>query len=283
MALLLILYNRPDLTELLFDVLRIIKPPKIYLSFDGPRTDIEGDLEKCNAVKKIFEKIDWKCDKIENHHITNVGSNTNMLKSIDWFFKHEEKGIILEDDCLPHPSFFEYCYELLARYEDDPEIFMLSGFTFKSLPAMQYSYRFSRLVTIWGWATWRRAWTKRVLTLEKWPAVFKSGIMDDYGKEGERQAMLMQAQYSGETKLKWGSLWRLTCLLHKAKNIVPYRNLILNTGFNRQDATNTNFSHPISKNLVYEMNFPLLHPPIEIIKSLDESMLNFYYENINRP
>ena len=34
-------------------------------------------------------------------------------------FKSVDEAIILEDDCVPHKSFFPFCQELLERYRDE--------------------------------------------------------------------------------------------------------------------------------------------------------------------
>ena len=56
-----------------------------------------------------------------------------------------EEGIVLEDDCLPHPSFFRFCEELLERYREDERIAMVSGDNFQfGRKRGDRSYYFSR-------------------------------------------------------------------------------------------------------------------------------------------
>ena len=68
-----------------------------------------------------------------------------------WFFGHVEAGIVLEDDCVPHPTFFPYCAELLQRYRNDKRIMAISGDNFQP-PKREYGapYYFSAHVHCWG-------------------------------------------------------------------------------------------------------------------------------------
>ena len=91
-------------------------------------------------------------------HSSNLGCREGPATAINWFFDLEPEGIILEDDCLPDPSFFPYCAELLARYRNDPRVMMISGDNVQAHQTSDGSYYFSQLAGTWGWATWRRAW-----------------------------------------------------------------------------------------------------------------------------
>lgn len=283
MNVLVIAYNRPDLADKLFQVLRLIKPEQLFISFDGPDPSVEDDQDKCRNVREVFDEIDWECNVKVKKHTENVGCNNNVLQAIDWFFDHVEEGIIVEDDCLPDPTFFYYCQTLLEKYKNNDSVFMISGANFISMPASEFSYRTTSLVNIWGWATWQRAWSKRIKDLAIWPFLRDKGIFDCYGGESERQKKLIEDQYAGIAKFRWGTLWRLTCLMHASTNLISNINLVKNMGFNRIDSTHTCYEHPVSDNPVYYMGFPLKHPDIDESSGkvyLDEQALRWYYNNL---
>ena len=56
----------------------------------------------------------------------NLGCGLGMSTAISWFFQKEEFGMILEDDCIPNKKFYSYCNNLLRRYKDDKNIFMIA-------------------------------------------------------------------------------------------------------------------------------------------------------------
>ena len=80
------------------------------------------------------------------------------INAINWFFKHEEKGIILEEDCLPNNSFY-FCEKMLLRYESNIRVGCITGVNFQgNRKVSKYSNYFSKYNHCWGWATWRESW-----------------------------------------------------------------------------------------------------------------------------
>ena len=104
--LLILLYNRPNVTKTLFNKIKKMKPSTIYIAADGPRANDPVDSELCNRVRNIFSKINWNCKIYRKYNKKNFGCKNSITKSIDWFFKREKYGIILEDDCIPSLDFF---------------------------------------------------------------------------------------------------------------------------------------------------------------------------------
>ena len=50
-----IIFNRPDTTAKVFEVIRQGKPPQLFVIADGSRADKPGDAEKCAAARAIVE------------------------------------------------------------------------------------------------------------------------------------------------------------------------------------------------------------------------------------
>ena len=169
--LLVIAFNRPEHLSALIDRLRETQPPKVYLAIDGPREAHPSDTETVQACRDLVKNIDWDVEVRTLFQDRNLGCGLGVSSAISWFFEHEERGIILEDDILPRASFFEFCSELLDRYENDERVLAISGCNF--VPAQFQSrpdlpYRFSRVPHIWGWATWRRSWELHDLDMSDW-------------------------------------------------------------------------------------------------------------------
>ena len=156
---LFLIFNREDTTQKVFNVLRRQKPKYLYVAADGPRKNKEGEAEKCRRTRDIINQVDWDCELKTLFREENRGCKMAVSSAISWFFEQVEQGIILEDDCLPHPSFFPFCEELLIRYKDDDRIGHIGGNCF--LPGLiedGLSYDFCSISHIWGWASWRRVW-----------------------------------------------------------------------------------------------------------------------------
>ena len=165
--ILVIAFNRPDHLTVLIGRLREIQPKKIYFAVDGPRKNKDGEAEKVALCRNLADSIDWDCQVITNFQESNLGCGLGVSTAITWFFENEERGIILEDDIIPDPSFYPFCTELLRRYELDLAVFAISGCNF--VPPDQISvsngYRFSQVPHIWGWASWRDRWAQYQLDI----------------------------------------------------------------------------------------------------------------------
>lgn len=149
-----IIFNRPDTTEKVFAEIAKAKPPKLLVIGDGPRVSRQGEAEKVAAARSIIQCVDWDCEVQTNFSDVNLGCKRRVSSGIDWVFEQVEEAIILEDDCLPDPTFFRFCEELLARYRHDQRIGMISGDNFQfGSRRNDDSYYFSKYVHIWGWAT----------------------------------------------------------------------------------------------------------------------------------
>jgi len=164
-------FNRPDHLKVLIERLEVLKPMKLYVAIDGPRSSKPGEDEKVKACKELIAGIDWDCEVKTNYQSSNLGCGLGVSTAISWFLACEKRGIILEDDIIPDASFFPYCTELLDRYEDDPRVIAISGCNFvpethQSDPSLPY--RFSVVPHIWGWATWRDSWEGYDLDISDW-------------------------------------------------------------------------------------------------------------------
>lgn len=168
---LLIGFNRPAHLARVIDRLREVRPTRVFLALDGARPNRLGEAELVRECRELAAAIDWSCELSTLFQERNLGCGLGVSTAIGWFFEHVERGIILEDDIVPDPTFFGFCSELLERYELDERVFAVSGCNF--VPASHQSrpqdaYRFSQVPHIWGWATWRRSWARHSLDIAGW-------------------------------------------------------------------------------------------------------------------
>lgn len=155
---LLIAFNRPDVTERVLEQIKLAKPAKLFVSVDGPRH--EKDKKQIDLVKEVVSKlVNWDCELKTLYHQKNLGCMHAVTQAISWFFEHVEAGIILEDDCLPAIDFWEYTANMLEKYKDDTSVGHVSGFSLLEFDsAIPQNHILIRHSQIWGWATWRRVW-----------------------------------------------------------------------------------------------------------------------------
>ena len=263
-AVALILFRRPERTARVFERVREARPSKLFLIADGPRPGNDDEARGCEAARAVVERVDWPCEVVRNFADENLGLRRRIPSGLDWVFDQVEEAIILEDDCLPHPSFFRFCEELLERYRDDERIVHVAGSQLLPDPPVAASYHFSRYVHIWGWATWRRAWRLFDVDLADWHS----------RPEEERGAWLRRSFDTDEERRYWRYVWDCApeidnwdvqwahvCLARGRLSINPNRNLISNIGFG-DEATNA-IADPlaIAGRPLEGISFPLQHPP----------------------
>lgn len=270
---LLIIFNRPDTTRRVFEVIRQQKPKYLFVAADGPRLDHPEDEGKCSAARNEIN-VDWDCELKTLYRTENRGCGLGPSEAITWFFENVDQGIILEDDVIPHPSFFKYCSELLLRFNNDQRISMISGINLISpWKAENASYLFSYMGGIPGWATWKRAWSKFDYSLSEWETTdSKNRIKRLLGNNAIFNHFSRYFNHFASTKQidVWDYQWLFSRWNILGCSIVPCVNLVNNIGFG-PDATHTiTFDHPQSKIQASEILFPLKHKSFQIDTEYDQ-------------
>jgi len=257
-----IIFNRPDTTRQVFERIRQAKPPKMLIVADGARENYPSDRQNCAETRAIIEQIDWDCEVLTNYCDRNLGCRQRVATGLDWIFEQVPEAIILEDDCLPDPSFFRFCEEMLIRYRDDSRIMHISGDNFQlGRKRTEDSYYFSRYNHCWGWASWRRAWRYYDADMKLWSLIRDSNWLQDIleDRSSARQwNQNFQKIYDFITD-SWDYQWTFACWLHSGLSILPNTNLITNIGFSKS-ATHTFRRNLFADLPMHPLSFPLQHP-----------------------
>lgn len=261
-----LIFRRPETTQRVFNAIREAKPKRLFVIADGGKDDTEWEL--CRATRTIIDQVDWDCEIMKNYSAVNLGCKRRVSSGIDWVFQTVDRAIILEDDCLPHPSFFPYCEELLERYKNNTRIMHIAGVNFQTGNKKFIStdsYYFSEIAQIWGWATWRRAWKRYEVTMAEWPRLKREKFLQKkFGKSpaADYWEYLFDTISTGKTKKSdtWDAQWVFACFVLHGLCVMPHVNLVSNIGFGegatRSDHTVDDKAHlPTSP-----IESPLRHP-----------------------
>ena len=231
---LFIIFNRPDTTAQVFEAIRRARPPRLYVAADGPRAGREGEIEKCALTRQITESVDWPCEVRRLYRDENLGCGKAVSSAITWYFENEEEGIILEDDCVPDPSFFPYCGAMLERYRNDDRVMMVAGSDYSLRPRVKGpSYYFATYFPIWGWATWRRAWNNYDFRMAAWPEFKRRKGVRKVVRDTTMARWLedcFEQTYRGGIDTR-DYQWAFTGLLGGKLSVCPNGNLISNIGY----------------------------------------------------
>jgi hypothetical protein len=262
-----IIFNRPDETERTFAQIALARPEKLLVIADGPRASHPGEAEKCAATRDVINKIDWDCEVLTNFSEQNMGCRVRASSGLDWAFQMVEETIVLEDDCVPHPTFFQYCSELLEKYRDDERVAVISGDNFQfGKNRSADSYYFSMYWHAWGWASWRRVWKNYDVNAQMMPSVVQQGALRKLlgNTEGEFWENLCLRASQGKIDT-WDYQFQVMCFTQSQYCIMPNVNLVSNIGFGKE-ATHTTSSpnNPMANMQTQPMDFPLRHPPFTL-------------------
>jgi hypothetical protein len=272
----LCVYNRPHLTTRVVETLRPVSPSHILLVADGPKEDNPVDRRKCEQVQHLIRgTLDWPAHVEWNVSQVNMGCRKRVTTGLAWVFDRVQEAIVLEDDCIPHPSFFRFCNALLERYRSDPQVALISGSSFQFLtdktPA---SYFFSRYPLTWGWAGWRRTWELYDSDISAWERLRETPWLTEL--LGDPVAIAYWRHAFDRVRRgfdTWDYSMTFSCWRAGALAVHPYRNLVRNIGFGDY-ATHTRDRNSIFANMpTYEMSFPLVHPNrVERTPACDEQI-----------
>lgn len=240
-AVLFLVFNRLDTTIEVFESIRQAKPPKLYIAADGARESIQDEKEKVDSVRDyVTANIDWGCEVRTLFREKNLGCKMAVSTAIDWFFENEEMGIIIEDDCLPSQSFYWFCEKMLHEYKNDNRVMMVSGTNYflDIRDNIKHDYFFSRHFTIWGWATWRRAWNKYDVKMATWRTAIQPGDLQFVSNHiyiVKHFQNMFNLIYNNNLNT-WDIQWVYTCLFNYGLCLTPSINMIHNIGV---DGTHT--------------------------------------------
>lgn len=270
----LLLFKRKEGAVRIIERIKEVRPLRIYLLSDAGRDQEEMALvEECRQA--VESCIDWDCEIVKRYSSTNIGVYENIGLGAKWVFEREDRAIFLEDDNLPEVSFFEYCKEMLERYEDDERILWVCGTNYLGDGSFvgDTSYFFTRSLLPCGWASWSHKF------LSKYD--FDFDLMDMPGsrellkREYKSKALYRQQLRSVEAEIarrdnrqkyrSWDYHMIPSIRLNDCLGIVPCMNQIKNIGVDDCSIHGgTSFDSVMTKRFCgmdsYPLSFPLVHP-----------------------
>jgi len=227
------IFNRPRHTSISFSEIKKQQPKKLFIVADGPRGSHPGDAEKVEETRRIIEEVNWPCELEFNFSSVNLGCRKRVITGLDWLFSKVDRAIIIEDDIVPNPDFFEYCSLLLEKYKDRDEIMAITGDNFQDgMVRGEASYYFSKYAHIWGWATWARAWKHNDPDITFWPTFKKSKMWKALALSGNEKQYwedVLDKMHAHQIDT-WDYSWMASIWYQGGLTITPNVNLVSNIG-----------------------------------------------------
>ncbi|GAA4118583.1 glycosyltransferase family 2 protein [Enteractinococcus coprophilus] len=271
----LFLFRRKESALQVLDRVRMRAPRRLYLLSDAGRNYEERSLvaEVRSAVEAA---IDWDCEVIKHYAQENRGVFENIGMGAQWVFEREPCAIFLEDDNVPEVTFFDYCRELLHKYEHTPEVLWICGTNYLESfePANAASYMFTRHLLPCGWASWGKKFNHYydvdLASVEDPDTI--STVRSRYENKGlfQQQLRSIQAERQrfnqGQQFISWDYHMAWTLRKHNLLGISPGRNQIRNIGADEYaEHGGTSLQLEMTRRFCgmdsIALDFPLQHPP----------------------
>jgi hypothetical protein len=267
---LLVFMARPKQFTQVFEQVKIARPTKLFLYQDGPREGKIDDVDNILKCRAIAENIDWECEVYKMYQEKNIGCDPSGYIAQKWMFKHVDRGLILEDDCVPSQSFFKFCFEMLHKYANDKRINYICGMNHLESynNGTNDSYFFTSTGSIWGWATWKRTvelWEENLDFLNDQHSL--NLLKRTIGNRYFNLKLPTWIRHKESGKGYFESILGSSVILNSQLNIVPTKNLISNIGIASDSTHSVDSLVKLPKDIrklffmkTYELEFPLKHP-----------------------
>ncbi len=272
-------FNRHEVALRVFQRIRAARPAKLVLVSDGPRADVPGEQERVEKLRRSIENlIDWPVAVDCDYAPANMGCGPRLATGIGNALAKHGRAIMIEDDCLPSPTFFPYAQELLERYKDEPRVCSISGVNFQGRRRSPCSYGFTHFPQVWGWAAWARSWEGYDRELTGWD----DGFLHDLARSGTVPCFDLPAWLKDFEDIKknphgtWDVQFWMLCFKKRALTAFPFQNQVTNLGYG-PDATHTTCWW-YSNKPHFALDLPLRHPPdLTVDKTYERHLQQGFY------
>jgi hypothetical protein len=237
-AVLVFTYRKHNALKEIFNAIIEYNPKKLYISQNFPQNN--DDIPLTEKVREVINLFNFPCEtefifREQHLHTTDIFHNT-----IEYVFSHEDEIIVLEDDTVPSPDFFNFCAQMLVDYKNNEMIGCINGCNLNATHIMNQYFLSGLSLPYWGWATWKSKWELHKKTIIPWEK--RAKVFLPYISQSNRAYF---EHFFGDLKNvspTWDIQWNWVLLLNNQSTIIPGVNLITNKGFS-QKGTYTTYSN----------------------------------------
>ena len=262
-------YNSPSHTRRTLEALmqsRLSDKTSLYIFIDGPKPNANSEaIENNKAVKNVVREKQW-CKEIKIVEAPgNKGLFHSIVDGINEVLKTNETVIVLEDDVQVFPGFLKYMNDALGVYANEGRVMHISGFSkpqFENVALKESTFFFNH-TTCWGWATWKRAWSKfnpDPLLLMK--LARQKGNLKKLNINGTFENYWSLHSIAHKKFQSWNTLWHTSVFLNNGLCLHPAKSLTANFGFDGS-GTNCDVSGQVGNNEFFAEDLPVYPIPLE--------------------
>lgn len=243
---LFVTFVRPDYARQTWEGIKATKPKTLYFYSNKGRAEKEGEVERNNEIRSYINEIDWDCDLHIFFREECVNVYDSLRGAIDWLFDNEERGIILEEDCVPTKAFFSFVDQMIEKFKEDKRVWCISGDNIIKQNPSGYDYMFSHLHAMYGWASWRDRWR-----MVNWDHLYIKETIDEHiyyrlfktkeQAKAKEKALSNMEDMLYRTKC-WDYIFGLCMDQYHALTVQPKEHFVKNIGVTGQHHTKAKVS-----------------------------------------
>jgi len=234
-------FNRPRAFSRCIEYLKRnpeAKDSSLFIFIDGARVGKDDEMKKVLKVREIAEGINGFKSVTLNFNDKNKGLAQSIISGTSKIIEMYGKVIVLEDDLVPMPNFLRYMNQMLDKYENEQNIFQVSGFGLKIKRPQDYPFDtyYHYRAQSWSWGTWKDRWESvdwNVSTFKELSA--NKNQQRAFNRGGSDLSGMLRGYMEGRNN-SW--YIRFNYEMHRQGKlcVLPFETLILNDGFG-DDAT----------------------------------------------
>jgi|LakMenEpi03Aug12_release.lakeMendotaPanAssembly.Ray.scaffolds.fasta_scaffold332519_2 hypothetical protein len=233
LTVLIVAYRRAQNVKEILEVCLNSGIKSIYITVDAPKTRSTEAVRDHQQVLQVIENISSGSHPNVTIRVrvaeSNYGCAVSVISGCDWAFQSASELLVIEDDCIPNSTFFEFANNNLNQLSLEKGVVMVCGTQFAPISLTGKVAMLSRYPLTWGWGTNREVWHEIRKSFEQNPYLLMLSQMiainsdTSFWRAGSRRAL------SGVTDV-WDTVLVEYMLRRNLLSILPPRNLVLNNG-----------------------------------------------------
>jgi hypothetical protein len=236
----------------------------------------EEELLKVNLIRSYINEIDgFKSIKV-NYRDHNFGVDYNIINGIKEMSENYESFIVVEDDLIVSSQFLKFMNAGLIYYKSFERVLTLSAFNYVKQPKnYNWDIYFAKRTNPWGWATW----SNKMKDVD-WDLAIKENFLNNpiemrtFNEWGSDRSRMLKRTLLSEIRA-WDI--RLDYYQFKKDYLTAYsiKNLVINNGFNDDEASNTTGYNRFKVNLEHFDSVNFIFPDFLFINYIIKTRFNF--------
>lgn len=230
----LFVYNRPEHTQRTVNSLReneIAPQSDLFVFCDGAKN--EAGTVAVQQVRQYIHGLDGFRSLTVIERDRNLGLANSVISGVTQLCQEYGRVIAVEDDLLTAPDFLRFMNSALERYENEPRVLSVSGFSFAVRPHSSYLYDVfcSYRSSSWGWGTWNNRWKRADWSVSDYARFLADKRQQQlFNRGGEDLSRMLEMQMTGQVD-SWAIRWAYSHFKQDAVAVLPTASKVYNIGF----------------------------------------------------